>query len=97
MTFPFVLMRSSWMVPSASGVAERLVDPAVLLDERQPAERGRRHDHLEVIAAARAVDHVQLGRVRKGLFKQLAERLRAHEAIVATGYYATPTRMWRNW
>ena len=81
---PFVLMRSSWMVPSPSGADERLVDAPVLLDERQAVERRRGDDHLEVVAAAGAVDHVELGRVRERALEQLAQRLRAHASIVAS-------------
>ena len=50
---------------------QRLVDAPVLLDERQPVERRRGDDDLEVVAAAGPVDHVELGRVRKRALEQL--------------------------
>ena len=51
---------------------ERLVDTAVLLDERQADERRRGDGDLEMVSPARAVDHVELGRVGKRACQQLA-------------------------
>src|SRR3954447_20468105 len=67
------------------GRREGLVDAPMLLHQREAGQRRRRDDHLEVVAAARAVDHVELDRVRKRTLEQLTERLRAHASIVAGG------------
>ena len=64
---------------------QRLVDAPVLLDERQPGQRRRGHDHLEVVAAAGAVDHVELGRVRERAPRAAREAVGAHASIVASG------------
>ena len=46
---------------------ERVVDQAVLVDEAEPVETRRLHRDVEVVAAARPVDDVELVRVGKGL------------------------------
>ena len=57
---------------------ERVVDEPVLVDERQALE-ARAHDrHLEVVAAARAVDDGELCGVGKGVPEQRLERLRGY-------------------
>jgi stage V sporulation protein K len=68
------------------GLCERGVDEAVLLDEAEPVEPARAHRHVEVVAAARAVDDVELGRVGKRLLEQAAQRFRRHPGIVALGF-----------
>ena len=50
------------------------VDEPVLLDQREPGEARARDGDLEVVAAARAVLDVELGRVGEGLGEELAER-----------------------
>ena len=63
------------LVDAAVGqrLVERLVDELVLLDERQAVEARRGHAHLEVVAAARAVDDVDLGRVRERAARAASE------------------------
>ncbi len=56
------------------------VDESVLLDQREPGEARARDDDLEVVAAARAVLHVELGRVGEGLGEELAERGRSRSS-----------------
>jgi phage tail-like protein len=74
-------------------VAERrgqcVVDEAVLLEQRQAVEARRRDDHLEVVAAARAVLDAQLGRVGERLLQQALQRFGGHAAMVAAGGSAT--------
>ena len=62
----------------AHRLVERRVDQPVLLDERQPVEARARDDDLEVVAAAGAVDHVELGGVRKRLRQETSEPFGAH-------------------
>src|ERR1700716_1563092 len=59
-----------------------LIDAAVLLDEREPRERRRSDNDLEMVAAAGPVDHVQLCRVRERALEQFTQRLDAHRSIV---------------
>ena len=58
--------RDAELVDGAVGErrGERAVDEAVLLDQRQPVERRARDRHVEVVAAAGAVDDVDL--LRRG-------------------------------
>src|SRR4051812_42622241 len=63
---------------------ERLVHTPVLLHQGEPNERGRRHDDLEMVTAAGAIDHVKLGRIGKCALEQLTERLCAHGSMVAS-------------
>src|SRR5437016_5973796 len=55
------------------GVCERLVHEPVLVEEREAVEARARDGDLEVVAAAGAVGHVQLGRVWEGLLEELPE------------------------
>src|SRR6266545_2738822 len=64
--------------PVCERLRERVVDEAVLLDERDAVEARARDRDLEVVAAARAVDHGELGRVRERLCEQLLQRLYGH-------------------
>jgi len=64
---------------------ERLVHTPVLLHQGEADEGRGRHDHLKVVAAASAVDHVELGRVRERALEQLTERLCAHGSMVPGG------------
>src|SRR3954471_16509984 len=74
-------------------VAERrgqcVVDEAVLLEQRQAVEARRRDDHLEVVAAARAVLDEQLRRVGERLLQQSLQRFGGHAAMVPAGGSAT--------
>src|SRR3954463_14278859 len=60
------------------------VHAPVLLDERKARERLRRHDALEVVSAARAVDHAELRPVGERPLEQITKWLRAHSSIVAS-------------
>src|SRR5581483_11056951 len=60
----------------------RLVDAPVLFDKREAVQRRRRDDDLEVVADARPVDDLQLGRVGKRALEQLGEAVGAHASIV---------------
>ena len=62
----------------AQRLGERLVDEAVLVEQREPVEAGARDDHLEVVAAAGAVDDRELARVRERAPEQLLEDVRGH-------------------
>ena len=53
---------------------EGIVDEPVLVEEGKPREAGADDGRLEVVAATGAVDHGDLGRVRKRVAK---ERLQA--------------------
>ena len=64
---------------------ERLVHTPVLLHQGEADEGRGRHDHLKVVAAASAVDHVELGRVRERALEELTERLCAHGSMVPGG------------
>jgi hypothetical protein len=71
-------------------VAERrgqgVVDAAVLIEERQPVEFGGRDGHLEVVAGAGPVLHVEL-RLGKRLREERAYRLGLHGPMLdAQGY-----------
>jgi hypothetical protein len=50
---------------------ERVVDEPVLLDEREACESYACDRHLEVVAAARAIDHGNLS----GLGERLAQKI----------------------
>ena len=64
---------------------ERVVDEAVLVDEREALEAPVSEHDLEVVSASRPVDDVQLGRVRKRLLEQdLQSFSGGHRSIVAT-------------
>ena len=54
----------------AQRLGERLVDEAVLVEQRQPVETRAGHGHLEVVAAAGPVVHPQLLRVGKRIAEQ---------------------------
>jgi Lon protease-like protein len=59
-------------------LGERVVDEPVLLDQRQSVEAAARDRDLKVVAAARAVDHGELLRVRKRLGQEVLECLSPH-------------------
>jgi ATP-dependent Lon protease len=62
----------------AERLGERLVDEAVLVEQRERGEAWTRDGHLEVVAAAGAVLDAQLDRVRKRGAEQRLELLGAH-------------------
>ena len=62
----------------AERLGERLVDEAVLVEQREPVEAGARHGHLEVVAAAGPVLDAELAR--------LGERV-AEEGLDAVGHH----------
>lgn len=62
----------------AERLGQRLVDEAVLVEQRQPGEARARHGHLEVVAAAGSVLDVQLVRVRERVAQQGFESLGGH-------------------
>src|SRR5262245_56690161 len=72
----------------------------MLLDEREPRQRRRGDDDLEVVAASGAVDHVELGGIRECALEQQAKRLGlewlgAHASIVAwRGVAAAQRGIW---
>ena len=67
MRVPFVLIRNSWMVPSASGAASASFTSRCWSISDEPCEPRRRDGHLEVVAAAGAVLDGELGRVGERL------------------------------
>ncbi len=71
----------------AERLGERLVDEAVLVEQRQPLETGTGHGHLEVVAAACPVVHTQLLRVRKRFAEEGFETFDGHAAMVRPGAY----------
>ena len=44
---------------------QRLVDEAMLVEQREPREARARHDDLKVVSAAGAIFHAKLVRVRE--------------------------------
>jgi len=62
----------------AQRFCERIVDPAVLVEQGQTAEARRRDDHLEVVAAARPVLDPQLPRVGERILQQRLEAFDGH-------------------
>jgi stage V sporulation protein K len=65
----------------AERLRERVVDEAVLVDERSAVEARAAHRDVEVVAAARAVDDVEVLRVRERLLEERAkcpDRHRGH-------------------
>jgi hypothetical protein len=68
-------------------LGERVVHEPVLVDERQAVESSARERHLEMVAAARAVEHRELPRIRERALEQRLERpggaRRRHGIIVA--------------
>jgi len=71
----------------AQRLGKRLVDEAVLVEQRQAVEARARDDHLEVIAAAGAVLDAELARVRERTAQKCLETIRGHAAIVLTATY----------
>ena len=68
----------------AERLRQRLVDEAVLVEQRQAVETRARDDHLEVVAAARAVFDAELVRIGKGAAQQGLETFGSHAAMLLT-------------
>jgi ATP-dependent Lon protease len=68
-------------------IRERLVDEAMLVEQRKPVEARARDGHLEMVAAARAVLDAQLARVRKRGAEQGLETVGGHAAMVRSRAY----------
>ena len=71
----------------AQRLGERLIDEAVLVEQRQPLEARARHGHLEVVAPAGPIVHTQLPRVRKRVAEQGFQTLDGHAAMVRPRAY----------
>ncbi len=74
-------------VPERLG--QGLVDEAMLVDQREPAETRARDGHLEVVATAGAIFDAQLVRVRKRVAQQRFESVGGHTVMLATQPRAT--------
>jgi Lon protease-like protein len=72
-------------VPQRLG--KRLVDEAVLIEQRQPVEARARHGHLEVVAAAGPVIDGQHGRVGKRVAEQRFEPVGSHATMLDAAEY----------
>ena len=68
-SLPFVLIRSSWMVPSRSGSARASFTSRCCSSSDSAGEARARDRHLKMVAAAGAVLDVQLGRVGERLLQ----------------------------
>jgi len=66
----------------AERLGERLVDEAVLFEQREPVEAGARHGHLEVVAAAGPVLDAQLARVGERAAEEGLDALGHHGLMV---------------
>ena len=71
----------------AQRLGERLVDEAVLVEQREPVEAGARHGHLEVVAAARPVLDVEHARVGKRVPQQRFEPFGSHATMLDAAEY----------
>ena len=71
----------------AQRLGERLVDEAMLVEQRQAVEARARDDHLKVIAAAGAILDAELARVRERAAQKCFEAISGHAAIVLTAAY----------
>ena len=78
MRVPFVLIRSSWMVPSASGAASASLTSRCWSSSESPANRGVATVTWKWSPRARPVLDGELGRVGERLRQQLAQRLGRH-------------------
>ena len=74
---PFVRMRSSWMVPSASGAASAALTSLCCWISGNPLNAPRDDRDLEVVAAAGAVLDVDLA-AGEGLVEKIADHVRCH-------------------
>src|SRR3954453_160994 len=67
-------------------LCERCVDQLVLFEPREPVEARRRDDHLEVVAAARAVLDTQFVRVRECVAQKRFEALDSHAVMLLAAW-----------
>ena len=75
---------------------ERLVDAAMLVDEREPVEVGADDRHLEMIAGPRAVVDSYLSRAGERLLEQRADRVGLHIGHGSDRGYAGAVRLFRS-
>ncbi len=68
----------------AERLGQRLVDEAVLIDQREAREARARDDHLEMVAAAGAILDADLVRVRERIAQQGFETIGGHAVMLAT-------------
>ena len=66
----------------AQRLGERLVDEAVLVEQREPVEAWARHGHLEVVAAAGPVLDVEHARVGKRVAEKRFEPFGSHATML---------------
>ena len=74
----------------AERLRERLVDQAMLVEERQAVEARAGDDHLEVIAPAGAVLHAKLVRIGERAAQQGLETFDGHAVMLLTGRTLRP-------
>ena len=71
----------------AQRLRKRLVDQAMLVEERQAVKAWARDDHLEVVTTAGAVLDAELVRVRECTAQKRFKAIGSHEPIVLTATY----------
>jgi Tol biopolymer transport system component len=76
----------------AQGLRQRVVDEAVLLEQRQAVEARSLDGHLKVVAAAGSVFDAQLGRVRECFLEERLQRFDGHAFMLAAARYAERVR-----
>jgi len=74
----------------AERLRERLVDEAVLVEQREAVEARARDDHLEMVAAARAILDAELVRIGEGAAQQGLETFDGHAAMLLTARTLRP-------
>ena len=74
----------------AERLRERLVDQAMLVEQRQAVEARAGDDHLEVIAPAGAVLHAKLVRIGERAAQQGLETFDGHAVMLLTGRTLRP-------
>jgi stage V sporulation protein K len=72
---------------------ERVVDQAVLVDQAEAVETARLDGHVEVVAAAGAIEDVELLRLGERLAEQRAQRVRRHASHGSPRYRADGSEM----
>jgi hypothetical protein len=65
-------------------LGERVIDQAVLVDERQAGEARADHGDVKVVSPTRAVDDLEAARIGKGLLEQVLEPF-AHGSKIPRG------------
>jgi Lon protease-like protein len=74
----------------AERLRQRLVDQAMLVEQRQAVEARAGDDHLEVIAASSAVLHAKLVRIGERAAQQGLETFDGHAVMLLTGRTLRP-------